>query len=125
MGPPESQPGPSGFGSVVADVGQDVGALVVYLPASTLGREVEIRPLGKPWDGTHTAIRQRHLYKRNTVAAGFFGSLCAGRYELRLRDGPSSIIQVDVLGAEITEMSWNFGADVEDDQQVRSFWRES
>ena len=41
----------AGQGSVLLDIGGDVGALVVTMPAGMLGTEVEIRPLGV--DGSH------------------------------------------------------------------------
>ena len=46
--------GATGPAAVMADVGGDVGAAVVYTPAALLGRELEIRLVGRPWDGTHT-----------------------------------------------------------------------
>ena len=30
-------------------------------PRTLAGLEIEIRPVGEPWDGTHTAVRERHL----------------------------------------------------------------
>ena len=37
----------AGQGAVLLDIGGDVGALVVTMPASMVGVEVEIRPLGR------------------------------------------------------------------------------
>ena len=34
--------GPSGLGTVVMDVGGDIGALILYTPAAIDGREIEI-----------------------------------------------------------------------------------
>jgi hypothetical protein len=36
----------AGQGAVLLDIGGDIGALVVAMPSSTVGLEVEIRPLG-------------------------------------------------------------------------------
>jgi hypothetical protein len=89
----------------MADVGGDVGAAVVYVPEALGGRELEIRLIGRGWDGTHTAVRERHVGTR-TSWAGFFGALPAGRYEVRVRDDASRAIAFEVLGARVTETSW-------------------
>jgi hypothetical protein len=99
--------GATGPAAVMADVGGDVGAAVVYTPAALLGRELEIRLVGRPWDGTHTAVRERAL-GASRVWAGFFGALPAGRYEVRLRGDVSRSIDLSVVGATVTETSYNW-----------------
>ena len=49
--------GPSEKGSVLIDIGNDVGAVVVTTPSSLIGSEIEIRRCGTSWDGTHVAVR--------------------------------------------------------------------
>ena len=83
--------GPTGPATVMADVGGDVGAAVVYTPEVLLGSELEIRPVGRTWDGTHTEVRERRT-DATTSWAGFFGTLPAGRYEVRVRDDGSRAI---------------------------------
>jgi len=107
----EELPPPSGEASVVLDIGGSHGALVVYASEDMEGGEIEIRRSGRPWDGTHTAIRRRDL--RAVVAfAGVFGSLPAGRYELRTRgtgvDQRTEPVAVrpTVVGGEVTELHW-------------------
>ena len=90
----------------MADVGGDVGAAVVYTPEGLVGRELEIRPLGRAWDGTHTAVRERHV-GASTLWAGFFGALPAGRYQVRLRGDASRSIDVSVVGAAVTETTYS------------------
>ena len=107
----EPVPAPSGEGTVVLDIGGTRGAAVVYTPGSLVGAEIEIRRAGRPWDGTHTAVRRRDL--RDTAAyAGVFGSLEAGAYQLRLRgiearrgEG-ASVVDLDVTGGQITQLEW-------------------
>jgi hypothetical protein len=98
--------GPTGPATVMADVGGDVGAAVVYTPATLVGRELEIRPVGRAWDGTHTAVRAREV-GTSTVWAGFFGALHAGRYEVRLRGDGSRPIDLTVNGASVTEATYS------------------
>lgn len=81
------QTGPSTGASVLLDIGEDNGALVVYGPARLAGEEIEIRPHGGVWSGVHTAVRARHVGDR-VLHAGVFGSLPAGLYDLRLRPAP-------------------------------------
>jgi hypothetical protein len=102
---------PSGEGTVVVDIGGSRGAVIVFTPESLVDAEIEIRPAGAAWDGTHTGIRRRDL--RDAVAhAGVFGSLEAGRYQVRLRgvstDRPDAGVVVDltVVGGEITQLEW-------------------
>ncbi len=107
----EAEPGPSGEGTVVLDIGGDRGAAIIFAPGELSGEEIEIRPVDRPWDGTHTAIRPRDL--RDTVAhAGVFGSLPAGPYQLRIRRdrpvGGSSepVVDLVVVGGEVAQLAW-------------------
>jgi hypothetical protein len=101
----EAAYGPSGVASVVSDIGGDIGAAAVYVPETLTGLEIEIRAVGAHWDGTHTAIRGRPI-RGSVVYAGFFGSLPAGRYELRLKGDSSREVELVVRGGEVTEVTW-------------------
>jgi hypothetical protein len=100
--------GPSEKGSVVVDIGGDVGAAIVRTPASLVGSEIEIRPCGAPWDGTHVAVRSRNV-PGGDVHAAFFPSLPRGSYEVRLRGdehGPMVTFVVEGGGVSDTSLSW-------------------
>jgi hypothetical protein len=84
----EHIPEPSECGSVVLDIGGDVGAVIVVAPASLAGEEIEIRRHGAPWDGTHVAVRARHL-PNGVMHAALFESLPAGDFEVRIKGGHS------------------------------------
>jgi hypothetical protein len=104
----ESIPAPSGPGTVVLDIGGEVGAAVVLAPASLEGTEIEIAGLGLPWDGTHTMIRARAV-DPGVVHAGVFDTLRAGRYLVRVRGaGPQAVtgpeIGVEGIGVEELEV---------------------
>jgi hypothetical protein len=101
----EAVHGPSGAASVLADIGGTVGAAVLYVPESLAGLEIEIRPTGGEWDGTHTAVRERHL-RASVIWAAFFGSLPAGRYELRVRADGRRVRELEVCGGHVAEVSW-------------------
>ncbi|MFI5046157.1 MAG: phospholipase [Acidimicrobiia bacterium] len=100
----EAPLGPSSGASVVADIGGDVGAGVLYVPETLAGHEMEIRRCGGAWDGTHTGVRER--IGESAVWAAFFGSLAAGQYEVRVRDHGSRAIELEVRGGEVTEARW-------------------
>jgi hypothetical protein len=104
-------PPPSGEGTVVLDVGGTMGALVILVTGALDGEEIEIRHAGGAWEGTHTAVRRRHL-RDSVVFAGVFGSLPAGDYQARVRGGapgqpgPATTVDLTVTGGEITQMDW-------------------
>ena len=101
----EAPHGPSHPGGVMADIGGDVGAAILYVPDTLAGLEIEIRPVGRQWDGTHTAVRERHVNDA-VVWAAFFGSLRAGSYELRVRGDGARGMTLDVTGGQVSELSW-------------------
>jgi hypothetical protein len=100
--------GPSEKGSVLLDIGDDVGAAIVRTPASLLGSEIEIRRCGTAWDGTHVAVRARHV-SEGVVHAALFSGLGRGLYEVRLRgdaDGPAAMLTVEGGRVSETRMPW-------------------
>ncbi len=107
----EAVAGPSGEGTVVLDIGGTRGAAIVVTPGSLAEFEIEIRPAGGRWEGTHTGIRRRDL-RDAVVYAGVFGSLEAGTYQLRLRGVPAggpgagTVLEVTVTGGEIAQVEW-------------------
>jgi hypothetical protein len=103
--PVEALPGPSYGPSVMADIGGRFGAVVLHTPETLAGHEIEIRPVGHEWDGTHTAVRERHVVD-TVMWAAFFGSLHEGPYELRVRGHGSYSLLLDVHGGEVTEADW-------------------
>ncbi len=54
----EQPPGPS-EGAVVIDIGEGVGAAVIFTNSDLDGAELEIRPASDEWRGVHTAVRER------------------------------------------------------------------
>jgi hypothetical protein len=101
----EAPLGPSATASVVADIGGDVGAAVVYVPATLAGHELEVRAVGTEWTGAHTGIRERRVGDA-PVWAAFFGSLAAGRYEVRVRGHGARALELAVRGGEVAEARW-------------------
>jgi hypothetical protein len=93
---------PSEEGSVVVDIGGNVGAAIVSTPASLVGSEIEIRRCGTLWDGTHVAIRERHV-SGGVLHAALFSGLEFGKYEVRLRDDEASpVATLTVEGGRVS-----------------------
>lgn len=93
--------GPTGTGAVIADIGGDRGALVLYAPESMVGSEIEIGPT----DGdvkTHVAVRERRV-GQNRLFAAFYPSVGAGEYVVwNLNSHPAGM--VTIVGGEVAEL---------------------
>jgi hypothetical protein len=97
----------AGQGPVLLDVGGEVGALVVTMPAQLDGAEIEIRPMPCP---PGTPLRHVGVLARPTpngaVHSAVFGGLPPGDYELYPRpDGPVQLTAT-VRAAEVTFADW-------------------
>jgi hypothetical protein len=103
----ETLPEPSGPGSVVLDIGGEVGAAAVYVPASLAGFEIEIRRDDEEWAGRHVAVRERVL-PAGSVWAALFPSLIEGIYQIRVRGGDPAgpTATLAVTGGRVTTRRW-------------------
>ena len=108
----------AGQGPVLLDVGGDVGALLVRMPATLEGVEIEIRPdlSTTAWHsdshagGNHPHPTHVEVLPRPT-AEGFvhcavFPQLTQGRYELYERPFGPVRLQVTITGGQVTQASW-------------------
>jgi len=109
--------GPSAVGSVVLNLGEDIGALIIEADASLLGAEIEISPLdGLDGDGdgggggyqdhhhhrTHSMVRERHTLPHPRYDA-VYPDLRAGRYTV-WRDAHTPAATVTIAGGQITTL---------------------
>jgi hypothetical protein len=109
----------AGQGPVLLDIGGDVGAVVLHLPAAWEGAEVEYRHAGVDPHHDHDHDhdhRHHHRHHQHVAVVGrpagagiaytaVLPELTAGRYVLTLPvDGPELIVDVD--GGAVTELSW-------------------
>ena len=97
--------GPSGPGTVVLELGADVGALVLYTPAELDGREIEISREEAVTDRrTHSMVRPRHM-TTGTRYAAVYPDLPAGPYTV-WADEQNAAGRVVVAGGRVTNWSW-------------------
>jgi hypothetical protein len=118
----------AGQGAVLLDIGGDVGALVVVMPESRIGLEVEIRPLdgrarvhahdhGDDHEHEHEHDHSHHHLAHvatvaRPVAGGHqpslvFGELEQGRYQLFEKGRPDAVtLTVEVAGGAVTSAVW-------------------
>jgi hypothetical protein len=95
---------PSGQGTVVLDIGADIGALVIYVPASRHGDEIEVSPVDDPRRRTHAAVRSRYT-GAGVCWSVVIGGLRTGRYVV-WRDPATPAGEVDIVGGAVTEFDW-------------------
>jgi hypothetical protein len=97
----------AGQGPVVLDIGGDVGALVVAMPASLAGVEIEIRSVSdsRPVHVSHVAVVGRPV-AAGTAWSAVFPELRKGRYELYERLDGRPQLTVEIAGGEVTQLSW-------------------
>jgi hypothetical protein len=114
----------AGQGSVLLDIGGDVGAVVLHLPAAFEGAEVAYRREGEPPatdhphdhphghshdhagaqpHAPHVAVVGRPAGDRVAYTA-VVPELASGHYVLTLPD--ASELPVDVAGGAVTELHW-------------------
>jgi hypothetical protein len=106
----ESVAGPSGPGTVVLELGADVGALVLLTPAEMDGREIEISrddpavPAAPAARRTHSQVRARHM-SAGTKYAAVYPDLPAGPYTI-WADEQRPVGRVVITGGQVAHWSW-------------------
>jgi hypothetical protein len=109
MGAPEAHNANAGQGSVLLDIGGEIGALVVTMPASMDGVEVELRPHGEHehhHHRPHVAVVPRPV-QGGVVPSLVFPELTSGRYDLYEKGHPDDVrLVVEVEGGRVTTRTW-------------------
>ena len=95
---------PSTEGSVVMEVGGDIGALVVYTPDALAGLEIEILRRGDDHPFVHTEVRERRL-PEGSIFAAVFPTVPAGDYTL-IPVAALPALDVSVEGGRVAELIW-------------------
>jgi len=105
----------AGQGAVLLDIGGDIGAIVVEMPAEMVGVEIEVRPAGHGHDDGHDAGAHSHhphvaVVDRQapdgTIPSLVFGELREGTYDLVPKGGGPTHATAVVRGNEVTQLTW-------------------
>jgi hypothetical protein len=96
----EQQLAPSWDGSVILDIGGDIGALMLHTGASMLGHEIDLFPEDPAQPHTHSAVRERRLVMGVSYAA-VYPHLVAGTYEIE-----GSGQRVTITGGRVSELEY-------------------
>ena len=83
----------------VLDIGEDIGALVIYTRQELRGKEIEVSLKGNEVKRVHTAVWERSVNGR-TLFAGIYPSLPAGDYIIWTT--PPS--EVTIIGGQVAEV---------------------
>jgi len=87
--------------NAVLDIGEDIGALVIYTVQEMIGKEIEVSPKGNQALRIHTAVLERKVNGR-TLFAALFLELPEGDY-ITLTT-PSS--EITIIGGQVAELHW-------------------
>jgi hypothetical protein len=105
----EAQNAAAGEGAVMLDIGDGVGALVLYAAASAAGLEIDISPDGADHARTHVAVLPRPAGSSEPghppLHAAVYPTLAAGTWNLWHPDGEIALT-VDIRDGEVTEARW-------------------
>lgn len=135
--PPDSPENPhAGQGAVMLDIGGDIGALVVTMPADMVGQEVDILAEGEDVAAgvdhghghdqghdqghghgpghdhdhghrTHVAVVRRPVPgTSDEVASLVYPEVREGRHRLLMKGTDVVVLEVDVVGGQVTTAEW-------------------
>lgn len=90
--------------TVVLELGDEVGALIVYAEPELHGSEIEISRHDNDNSRTHKDVLERSLAGRPVYAA-VFDLLNEGTYTLWVDNAPRSR-RIEVVAGRITELDW-------------------
>ena len=111
----------AGQGSVMLDIGGDVGALVVSMPLAMVGVEIEIEPVGGAapehdhehghghghghGHRPHVAVVDRPVTDGHQPSL-VFPDLVEGSYELFDKGQDTVLLTAEIIGGQVTFLEW-------------------
>ena len=92
--------------TLILDIGDDIGALMLITDPAWIGQEIDVTPRGAPRSHhVHTVIRRRRAGTVD-IAVGVYPELPAGDYTVwGLDGGPAG--DVTITGGRVSELSLN------------------
>jgi hypothetical protein len=109
----------AGQGSVLLDIGGDVGALVVSMAPEMVGVEIEIAPVGGSrghdhghdhghGHRPHVAVVDRPVTDGHQPSL-VFPDLVEGSYELFDKGQDTVLLTAEIIGGQVTFLEWPTG----------------
>ncbi len=113
----------AGQGSVLLDIGGDVGALVISMPPAMVGVEIEIAPVGASHEHDHGhghAHGHGHGHRPHVAVVDrpvtdghqpslVFPDLVEGSYELFDKGQDTVLLTAEIIGGQVTFLEWPTG----------------
>jgi hypothetical protein len=113
----------AGQGSVLLDIGGDVGALVVSMAPAMVGVEVEIAPVGGSHEHDHGHDHRHghgHGHRPHVAVVDrpvtdghqpslVFPDLVEGSYELFDKGQDTVLLTAEIIGGQVTFLEWPTG----------------
>ena len=87
---------------IVLDIGEGIGALILYTSPGLVGTEIEVSQQGQA--RTHTEVLERRINDRPVFAA-VYASLPEGHYRIWGYDD-KAITEFDIIGGQVAEIDW-------------------
>ena len=89
---------------IVLDIGEGVGALVIYTKPTLEGLEIEVSRTDDDADRVHTEVLER-LVRGQPVFAAVFAALPEGAYRVWTHD-PQLPGLATIRGGQVAELDW-------------------
>jgi hypothetical protein len=90
--------------SVVLDIGQDIGALIIYAGPELRGREIHVGARGTSAKRVHVEVLERRI-NHIRVFAAVFPRLHAGDYDI-WESAPNPIGAITIVGGKVATVDW-------------------
>jgi hypothetical protein len=90
--------------AVVLDIGEGVGALVIYTTPERRATEIEVSPADNDSDRVHSEVLERRVGGQPVFAAVFAG-LAEGDYQI-WSDDPGLRRAVTIRSGAVTQVDW-------------------
>lgn len=91
-------------GAAVLDIGEDIGALLIYCHPQLRGQQIDVSPRERLWERVHTDVLERRVNEKSVFAALFL-ALTAGTYVIWNHDA-RPVGEVIVDGGQVSELDW-------------------
>ena len=88
----------------VLDIGDDIGALIIYARRELCGRQIDVSPQGRTWQRIHTDVLERRA-NGDPVFAALFLSLPADDYII-WGEGARPVGEITIRGGQVAEVDW-------------------